>query len=648
MSRPSAPAATLRSVPHAVERCAAACAERAWRLARALLRDGHEAHDAVQQAFLVAARKPDAVPVGDPWPWFRVVVAHEAHNLRRKRRPLPASAWTSPGPGDDGPAEGGPMEIADPRAVEPSRAAAATEELARLHAALDALPAAEREALVLTGLGGLTHAEAASVLGVARQTVTDRARRGMATLTARAARGEAATWQALAVLPVAAPVEGLAEATTTWVTEAMAAVGTGAALAGGAAAGGMTMASLATKWTVGIAAAAAALGFVGGAATDGLGWRREAPPPSIEAPAPPAALGAVRAGAGDGTRKDEPSLAAADDAATTVRRLREENARLLARVEGLERDLVARARAADKASRGPTFTFGDMGRLDAVREADWPALASAAHVVGATIGEITRLVAAGEPVPKELHLRLQEHTELVRRYEYRTLGRMPTAAQHNGELTHPISATNLLAGILEQAGLPLTPAQVAEFERLGLAFEDEFARVRAGWTDDVPRARRLVHELALKGRFMDALWASLSEAQRPLWVDPAYRGVAGVDLFDPTLLVLHTSPVLTGSEPAELGRKLSTLLRKKLALADDAGAPRLDAAVAAWQAAATRGSAPVEKARVKQYTFADALRAGEATATLVETLLRDLDLAPAVADALRKDPAWYVPRLVEG
>jgi DNA-directed RNA polymerase specialized sigma24 family protein len=40
-----------------VVRCARLCAERAWRLASALLRDKDAAYDAVQQACLVAARK---------------------------------------------------------------------------------------------------------------------------------------------------------------------------------------------------------------------------------------------------------------------------------------------------------------------------------------------------------------------------------------------------------------------------------------------------------------------------------------------------------------------------------------------------------------------------------------------------------------
>jgi hypothetical protein len=253
-------------------------------------------------------------------------------------------------------------------------------------------------------------------------------------------------------------------------------------------------------------------------------------------------------------------------------------------------------------------------------------------------------------VPREAYLRLQENTEKMRTYEYRTLDRMPTAAQHNGELTHPISATNLLAGVLAQGGKPLTPAQVAEFNRLGAVFEDDFARLRATWgpsgAPTVVRARRLLGEMTLKGHFMDALWAALTEDQRPLWVDPAFRGVAGLDLFDPTLMVIHTSPVVTGANVGEMRPKLIALLKPKVGVAGDATNPRLDAAADTFLAKAGRGLTAVPATRARNYTFAEALVAGDATSELVETLLRDFELTPDARRALLEDPSWYVPRIV--
>ncbi|MCC7138028.1 MAG: sigma-70 family RNA polymerase sigma factor [Planctomycetes bacterium] len=637
-------------------RCAERCAAAAWRLARGLLHDADEAYDAVQQAFLVVARKPHAVPLDDPWPWFAAVVANEARNLRRKRRPATNRVGVA--------ADGAAMDRPDPRAADPAREAARADEVARLHAALDTLAPPEREAVVLTHLAGLSHAAAADIVRAPRQTVTDRARRGLDALAA-ACRGDAlATARALALLPFAPPPDGLGPATTRWVAAARGAAGaasdgattaatattTSSGATGLAGPGGTIVATSKLGWVAGIALAAG-LGFVGGGATDGLGLFGSdvAPGPASATPTAPREVGGAPATVAATTPAATGELVGVD-AAASMRRLREENARLVARVEALERDAAAAGGkgAGPGARTGPTFTFGEMGRLDAVREADWGALAAAAKVVGDAVVEMQRHVDAGEAVPKEVMLRLQEHTERVRAYEYRTLDRMPTAARHNGELTHPISATNLLAGILAQAGRPLSAAQVAEFERLGMAFEEEFARVRATWGPDVPRARRLVDELRLKGACMDGLWAALTPEQRPLWVDPALRGLAGIDLFDPTLMVLHTSPVVAATRVEDLRGKLIALLRPKLGLAEGAASPALERAVDAFVGRTTLALVAVPKARVRAYSFADALAAGEATADLVGALLRDADLAPDVRKALLDDPTWYVPRLVEG
>src|SRR5690349_2142690 len=81
---------------------------RGWGLALTFLREANDASDAVQQAFLVATRKPEQVPLDDPWPWFARVLALEAANLRRKRR---HTSMDDSGEGDTMPP--------DPRTPEP-------------------------------------------------------------------------------------------------------------------------------------------------------------------------------------------------------------------------------------------------------------------------------------------------------------------------------------------------------------------------------------------------------------------------------------------------------------------------------------------------------------------------------------------------
>ncbi len=634
----------VSSPEHPVERCARTCAEPAWRLACVLLHDSHEAFDAVQQAFLVAARKPDAVPPGDPWPWFRVVVAHEAFNMKRKRRPSVGLAQADE--------DESPMDAPDPRTPSPSDTLAASDEARRVSNAVEALASPEREAVLLVHVAELSHAAAADVLGVARQTVTERARRGVETLARRLGRPLGTATGTLAGLVIAAPPDGLASATRTWIQTALGngASGVGAATAALPALGGQAMAVSKVGWSIGLLAAAG-IGFFGGGATRGLGLFADATGDGAaprRASMPPVALETSSVG-GTPPRSNEATNAdgLAGRSRDPLLALQRDNERLTSRVTELEKALASGPKA--PAAKGPTFTFGDSGRLDAVREADWPALASASTAVGGAIVEISKHADAGTEVPKEVYLRLQENVEKMRTYEYRTIDRIPTSAQHNGEFTHPITATNLLAASLDQAGKPLTPKQVAEFERLGVAFEEEFGRLRATWDATIPRVRRVLDEVRLKGRFMDALWNLLSDDQKPIWIDPSLKGVASIDLYDPTLMIIHTSAVLGGATAAEMRPKLLTLLRPKVGLrgdAADAAAPRLDAAVDQFLARATKGLEAVPKARARNYTFAQAVAAGEASVELVETLLRDPDLAAEPKKALFDDPFWYVPRLI--
>jgi hypothetical protein len=325
--------------------------------------------------------------------------------------------------------------------------------------------------------------------------------------------------------------------------------------------------------------------------------------------------------------------------------MREENAALSTRLAEAEAALAAH-RAAAGGATGPRFDFGEVGRLDAVRTADWPMLAGASVEVSKALFEVLERAKAGEKPSKDVQMRLQENTERMRTYEYRTIDRIPTSAKHNGEFTHPVSLANLIAAILERGGKPLDEAQEGKVRALGEAFEREFARVRAGWAPGVPRARRMLEEYRAKGAFTEGLWSVLTAEQRALWIDPALRGVAGIDLHDPTLMILHTTLVVTGATVPEARAKLGKVVRGKLGLDPAASAPALDRDLDAFLARFTPTLEPVAPALAARYSYAQGLLAGEATADLVDALLRDSDLPPATRQALFDDFAWYLPRLV--
>jgi len=128
-------------------------------LARAWLRDGALAEDAVQEAFVTALarlnqlREPEAFPG-----WFRQIVRTHANRLSRKRHEAPLSAGT---------------ETVDQRGT--AAGVLLRDELhEQVRRALDALPRAGREAAQLFYLDELSCRQVAAELGIPAGTVRRR------------------------------------------------------------------------------------------------------------------------------------------------------------------------------------------------------------------------------------------------------------------------------------------------------------------------------------------------------------------------------------------------------------------------------------------------------------------------------------------
>lgn len=609
-----------------IARCVEASARRAWAVAYALLRDRDEAFDAVQQACLVLARKPHAIPTGDAWPWFGVVVANEARNLRRKRRPQTNRLD-----------EGEPMPLPASRDPDPLAAAQLGEAQAQLRAALEHLPPKEREAVYLTHVAGMSQVAAAKALGRPRATVSLHARRGVARLETLLSRPAPHLARALALVPLVGPPGGLGGATSAWTQAALGALPTTAAVTSTTLGAAAVMTSK-TAWIVSLTAALG-LGVLGG--------RYIVP----AAPPEPTVRKAVAADddmhADPGVGDAVPLEGRGADALRLAQQLHDARlalARARTHADALERELASRGDALAAAS-GPVFTFGTVGTLDAIRTANWKEMGTAARAVEASVLEIFKRTERGEPVPKSLYLSLQENVEKMRKYEYRTVDKIPTSAKHNGEITHPITVANLLAAILSEVGLPLDDTQVDDINRLGNTFDKAHEALQRRFGSHTPRVRRILEEYRLKGRFCEDLKQVLTAAQREAVVNPETEGLAGLDLHDPTLMILHTSPVLTGAGRAEVGAKLKAILARKFAVAS-ADMDSLDAAVESWLGRVEGILSPVSKQHAKHYSYEQGLAAGEATALLYDRMLRDVPLSDAARQALLDDFAFYVPRIV--
>lgn len=146
----------------------------AVRLAHVICGSSGDAEDAAQQGFVKAHRALDRHRDGEPLrPWVLRIVANEAKNQRRAsgRRSRYELALVE----DRASGEAAPS---------PEDAVLAHEDRSRLLAHVVGLPGRQRDVVACRFLLGLSEAETADVLGLARGTVKSRSARALAKLRA--------------------------------------------------------------------------------------------------------------------------------------------------------------------------------------------------------------------------------------------------------------------------------------------------------------------------------------------------------------------------------------------------------------------------------------------------------------------------------
>lgn len=161
-------------------------ADRLYTIALRLLGDPRDAEEAAQDAFVrayraIASYEPERIRALRLRPWLASIVVRLSRNRRRRaadRRP----------PTDIEGTIGGPREPRSGATTEPPTAALAADLARRLAAALDALPAPMRAAIVLRHVAGLPVAEVAEALGRPEATVRSDTHRGLERLRAILAR----------------------------------------------------------------------------------------------------------------------------------------------------------------------------------------------------------------------------------------------------------------------------------------------------------------------------------------------------------------------------------------------------------------------------------------------------------------------------
>jgi RNA polymerase sigma-70 factor, ECF subfamily len=148
----------------------------AFNYARWLTRNDTDAEDVVQDACLRAMRFFSSLRDDNPRAWLFTIVRNTWYSRVSRRKDLREAA---PSADRDRPGEEQPDDALDPEERLLQQYA-----VARVHAALDQLPADFREVMVLRELEDLSYKEIAAVVGVPIGTVMSRLARGRDRLTA--------------------------------------------------------------------------------------------------------------------------------------------------------------------------------------------------------------------------------------------------------------------------------------------------------------------------------------------------------------------------------------------------------------------------------------------------------------------------------
>jgi hypothetical protein len=128
-------------------------------------------------------------------------------------------------------------------------------------------------------------------------------------------------------------------------------------------------------------------------------------------------------------------------------------------------------------------------------------------------------------------------------------------------------------------------------------------------------------------------------------VDERWHHVAFVDLYCPTLMIIHTSPILTGANIEEVRGKLQETLVEQYAIGEDQ-LPALKPLLDTWQSDVGGILTPVPQAEFRFYTFDQGVVAANATVKLMKSI-RDYVMISEEARAKLLDAYdIYIPRII--
>jgi hypothetical protein len=284
--------------------------------------------------------------------------------------------------------------------------------------------------------------------------------------------------------------------------------------------------------------------------------------------------------------------------------------------------------------------------LEAIRKADWKDLAEAVAAMQALFVEFGERIDVPMTVSPDWQSKVEEQNGKLLALAGKVFGQVPTHASGSGEFTHPLILSNVMAGLMENAGQPFTPEQRAGIASLGEDYEAEYARLQNEYGEETPRLEKVLDEIELKRSTMNAMQDLLTPEQRQATGPAQLRDRMGFDLLSPLLMAKMSAQ----ERPVESAEAMRTALpswatemyRLDTAQAE-AAAPLFDA----WLREVEPVLGPLSPDQAgfgAGLTASTALTAGEAQLKLILGLLQLPGLSDASRTALLTGGVWFVPQ----
>jgi RNA polymerase sigma-70 factor (ECF subfamily) len=527
-------------------------ANTAWMrtLARRLVSDEGRAEDVVQETWLAALQRPWRES-GAARGWLSSVVrklASRSHRSEGRLRRREESA-----------------AVPERTETSPADLVERAELQRRIVDAVLELKEPYRSTVLWRYFEDLSPSEIARRQGVPVATVWTRLGRAKAELRERlnsVYSGGRGAWQFL-ILPMAgieALPEGVAGAGVAPAEIAVAAGGTGSAgaVSSGAAwwtLGGIVMSQKAVV-AVGVSGLIAlALGFGAGRLTRSGGVDGSVAKINADAPARIEGLQRELAAAQAKLRTAEEERRSAANARQA---LETQVAALSIQLE-THRDESGRAEAARAATKLP-LAFGKYAELEGLLNADWKTLAEAAENMNDLFLELMEAGKDGKEPPPELIDKLSQENKKLVQLAAGVMGKIASHSPINGEYAHPVVLSNLVAAMLERAGLSLSDEQREEIAGLGAAYEREYESLQTGYGEGTTRLEKLVDELELRRDFMVDFRDSLSDDQRTAVVHPELQDRMQIDVLSPFTMAIMMAQTVSADDAGAVRRECTEKL----------------------------------------------------------------------------------------